>query len=75
MLLAYPFGLQVLSLPTLSALHLLSAFLILVFLIVHVYMTTTGDTPLSHIKTMITGYEEHQDPDVDEQTLPSEKNT
>ncbi|KHT61471.1 cytochrome B561 [Photobacterium gaetbulicola] len=73
MLLAYPFGLQVISLPTLSALHLLAAFLILVFLIVHVYMTTTGATPLSHIKTMITGYEEQQDQAGEEIAQPAKK--
>jgi thiosulfate reductase cytochrome b subunit len=32
--------------------------MMLVFLIAHVYLTTTGHTPLAHIKAMITGYEE-----------------
>lgn len=58
LLLAYPFGIRLLPLDSLSAIHLVTAFLILVFLIVHIYMTTTGPTPLSHIKTMVTGYEE-----------------
>lgn len=39
-------------------LHTLGAYLVLMFAIIHVYMTTTGTTPLSNIKAMITGYEE-----------------
>ena len=38
--------------------HTLGAILLMVFLVVHVYMTTTGRTPTSNIKAMITGYEE-----------------
>ena len=38
--------------------HTLGAILLMVFLIVHVYMTTTGTTPTLNIKAMITGYEE-----------------
>ena len=33
----------------------------MIFLVVHVYMTTTGKTPTSNIKAMITGYEELDD--------------
>jgi thiosulfate reductase cytochrome b subunit len=38
-------------------LHTLGAYLILMFIIIHVYMTTTGTTPISNIKAMLTGYE------------------
>jgi thiosulfate reductase cytochrome b subunit len=38
--------------------HTLAAFLMLIFLIVHVYFATTGHTPLAHIKAMITGWED-----------------
>jgi len=38
--------------------HTMGAILLMIFLIVHVYMTTTGKTPTSNIKAMITGYEE-----------------
>jgi len=38
--------------------HLAGAFLILLFFIVHVYMTTTGHTVFSNIKAMLVGYEE-----------------
>lgn len=37
--------------------HTLGAFLLLSFILVHVYMTTTGHTPTSNIKGMITGWE------------------
>jgi thiosulfate reductase cytochrome b subunit len=45
-------------LDLLAILHTFGAFLLISFLIVHVYMTTTGETPTSNIKAMITGYEE-----------------
>ncbi len=41
--------------------HTLGAILLMIFLVVHVYMTTTGKTPTSNIKAMITGYEEIED--------------
>lgn len=45
------------DLETIAAVHTLGAFLLIAFLVVHVYMTTTGSTPLSNLKAMITGYE------------------
>jgi len=51
-------GITGLSLGTVATLHLIGGFLMLTFLIVHVYMTTTGHTVTTHIKAMITGYEE-----------------
>lgn len=39
-------------------LHTLGAYLVLMFAIIHIYMTTTGTTPTTNIKAMITGYEE-----------------
>ncbi|MGY5541050.1 cytochrome b/b6 domain-containing protein [Vibrio brasiliensis] len=50
-------GLGFLSLGWVATLHIISAFMILAFLIGHVYMTTTGETPTAHIKTMLRGYE------------------
>lgn len=44
--------------------HTLGAILLMIFLIVHVYMTTTGKTPTSNIKAMITGYEELDEDEV-----------
>jgi thiosulfate reductase cytochrome b subunit len=48
--------------------HTLGAFLLMVFLVLHVYMTTTGHTPTSNIQAMITGYEDLED-DEDENEL------
>lgn len=47
-----------LSLSAVAILHTVGAFAMLVFFVIHVYMTTTGHHPLSHIKAMFTGYEE-----------------
>lgn len=46
------------TLQQVATLHTLGAFLMLVFLIVHVYLATTGHTPLAHVRAMITGWEE-----------------
>jgi thiosulfate reductase cytochrome b subunit len=51
-------GLSGLSLPWVALVHTGAAFLMLIFFIIHVYLTTTGHTPLAHIKAMITGWEE-----------------
>jgi len=45
--------------------HTLGAILLMIFLLVHVYMTTTGKTPTSNIKAMITGYEELEEENKD----------
>jgi thiosulfate reductase cytochrome b subunit len=46
------------GLPTLSMWHTFGAWLFGTFVVAHVYLTTTGSTPLAHIKAMIWGYEE-----------------
>ncbi|MFZ1983609.1 MAG: cytochrome b/b6 domain-containing protein [Desulfatitalea sp.] len=51
-------GLGDLSLRVLAVLHTVGAFSILTFLVIHVYMTTTGHSLFAHIKAMITGWEE-----------------
>jgi thiosulfate reductase cytochrome b subunit len=51
-------GIGGLQLSTVAVLHTLGAFLMLIFLIVHIYFATTGHTPLAHIKAMITGWDE-----------------
>jgi thiosulfate reductase cytochrome b subunit len=42
----------------LDAIHVIVAYLFAIYLIVHVYMSTLGAKPLTHIKAMFTGYEE-----------------
>lgn len=46
------------GLPVLGMVHTLGAWLFGSFAIMHVYLTTTGPTPLSHLKAMLTGYED-----------------
>ncbi len=45
-------------LTVLAGIHTLVALLLLNFLIIHIYMSTTGHTLLGHITGMITGWEE-----------------
>lgn len=51
-------GLEWLSLPVIAFIHMAGAFAILSFLVVHIYMITTGHTISAHTKAMITGWEE-----------------
>jgi thiosulfate reductase cytochrome b subunit len=46
------------SLEWVAFFHTAGAFMMLLFLIAHVYLTTAGHTPTAHIKAMITGWEE-----------------
>lgn len=61
------------SLERLANLHTLGAFLLLIFLVVHVYMTTTGNTPISNIKAMVTGYEEIEEDNDDEEEASTDR--
>ena len=47
-----------LSLASVAFVHLAMAYLMVMFFIVHIYFVTTGHTWTSHIKAMITGWEE-----------------
>lgn len=49
---------QLTGLTTIATIHTMGAFILLAFVIAHVYLTTTGDKPLTSIKAMITGWEE-----------------
>jgi thiosulfate reductase cytochrome b subunit len=46
------------GLPFLAPFHSLVAWTFATFILVHVYMTTTGATPLEAMRAMVTGYEE-----------------
>lgn len=54
-------GISRLSLEAVSFIHMAGAFSILAFIIVHVYMTTTGHTLSAHIKAMISGWEDMEE--------------
>ena len=47
-----------LTLEWVSFFHTTGAFMILIFFIAHIYLATAGHTVMSHIKAMITGWEE-----------------
>ncbi len=53
--------------------HTLDAWLIGVFVVAHVYLTTTGHTPFAYIEAMITGWEEVE-ADEDEAPAPEAPN-
>ncbi len=50
------------GLRAVALIHTAGAFAMLSFLIVHLYMITTGDSLSSNLKSMITGYVEHPQP-------------
>ena len=45
------------GLPVLAPLHTLGAWFFGAFVLMHVYLTTTGHTPWAHLASMITGYD------------------
>ena len=56
---------QYLNLEDVAFFHAVGAFMMLTFLIAHLYLITTGKTVWSHMRAMITGWEEI-DPDAKE---------
>lgn len=50
-----------LDLKLIATIHFIFAVYLIHFIIVHIYMTTTGHTPLAHIKAMFNGYKEVPD--------------
>lgn len=49
------------SLDTIAILHTVASILMIVFLIIHLYLITTGKTVGSNLKAMITGYEDEDE--------------
>jgi thiosulfate reductase cytochrome b subunit len=54
------------SLGLVAVVHTLGAFLMIAFLIAHVYLATTGETVTENLRAMVTGYEDIDDEDPDE---------
>jgi len=52
------YGLGFLSLNVVANVHMACAYALLAFLIVHIYMTTTGHSITAHIAAMFSGWEE-----------------
>ncbi len=57
------------ELEAIATWHTFGAYVLIAFIIVHVYMTTTGERPTSNIKAMLTGYEEVE---VEEEPIQAE---
>mgnify|MGYP003382150222 CR=1 FL=1 len=51
-------ALNVETLGTIAIMHTVGAFLLVAFIIAHVYLLTTGATVTSNLKAMLTGYED-----------------
>jgi len=51
-------GLNIDSVGVIAVFHTAGAFLLLAFIVVHLYLITTGTTVTSNLKAMLTGYEE-----------------
>lgn len=51
-------SLNISGVETVALFHTIGAFLLLSFLVAHIYLITTGQTVTSNLKAMITGYEE-----------------
>jgi len=54
-------GVDWLNIEYVAFFHVVAAFMMLIFFIVHVYLATAGHTPMAHIKAMINGWEEIED--------------
>lgn len=54
-------GLGGLSMEVVALIHTAGAFAIFQFLVIHLYMTTTGHKITAHVRAMITGWEEVQE--------------
>ena len=54
-------GVDWLNIEYVAFFHVVAAFMMLIFFIVHVYLATAGHTPTAHIKAMISGWEEIED--------------
>jgi thiosulfate reductase cytochrome b subunit len=54
-------SLDMVNLEKVAVLHTFGAFLLLAFVVVHLYLITTGKTPSTNLKAMITGYEDLED--------------
>ena len=66
-------GLNIDSVKTIALFHTAGAFLLIAFVVVHLYLITTGSTITSNLKAMITGYEELEKEDHEHSENPVEE--
>ncbi len=63
-------AINITSLQSIAIFHTIAAILLVVFVITHLYLITTGETITTNLKAMFTGYEELEE----EETDPAEAN-
>jgi len=59
-------SLDISSLEIIAIIHTIGAFLLVAFIITHLYLITTGESPTSNLKAMLTGFEELEDEEEEE---------
>lgn len=65
--------LDISSLEVIATIHTIAAFFLVSFIVVHLYLITTGETITSNLKAMLTGYEELEEDDESKSTKLEEK--
>ena len=58
------------TMGVLATIHTIGAFALVVFVIGHIYLASTGETLFANTKAMITGYEELEDDEAESKTQP-----
>lgn len=66
-------SLNIESIEVIALFHTAGAYLLIAFIISHIYLTTTGTTITSNLKAMITGYEELESEETKNHTHPVEE--
>lgn len=61
------------SLEVIAIFHTIAAILLVVFIVTHLYLITTGETVTSNLKAMLTGYEELEDEEHKEEKTEANK--
>lgn len=74
----YPQGDEILyinigSLEVVALVHTIAAFFLVSFVMVHLYLITTGETITSNLKAMLTGYEELEEDEPETKNLKENK--
>ncbi|PID93789.1 MAG: cytochrome B [Bacteroidetes bacterium] len=60
------FSIGGIELETIAVIHTAGAFLVVAFVIIHLYLISTGSTPGSNLKAMITGWEDLEEEEAHE---------
>lgn len=60
------------TLQVIAIVHTIAAIILVIFVITHLYLITTGDTLSSNLKAMLTGYEELEDDQAESTTINTE---